>query len=108
MPKMCSKTGLPGRGSAYKEDAMGNAYSYAQCIRTHDETLGYIFNVTKYSKTTSNHQGVAHKSAGYPENYLEVGFSSETLVTPSIMIEQVRTGFSMLVNNGERSENECA
>ncbi len=90
MPKMCAKTGLPGRGSAYKEDNEGNAYSYSQCIRTHDETLGYIFNVTKYSKTTTNHQGISHRAVGYPENYINVEFCSEFLVRSTDMIEQAR------------------
>ncbi len=90
MPKMCSKTGLPGKGSAYKEDALGNAYSYAQCIRTQDESLGYIFNVTKYSKTTTVHQSISHKAVGYPQEFIEVIFSSEFLVTPADMVKQAR------------------
>jgi hypothetical protein len=90
MPIVCKKTGLPGRGSAYKEDAIGNVYSYKQCIRTHDETLGYIFNVTKYSRTTTGHQSVSHKAADYPKNYISVSFSTEFLVTPSDMVKQAR------------------
>jgi len=95
MPKMCSQTGLPGKGSAYKEDKLGNVYSYKQCIRTHDETLGYIFNATKYSVTTSNHQSISHKTANYPEKYHEVIFSSDFLVKPSDMILQARENIRM-------------
>ncbi len=90
MAKMCEKTGLPGRGSAYKENAIGDVYSYKQCIRTHDEILGYIFNVTKYSKTTTSHQSVSHKTAGYPEKYHAVEFSTEFLVTPADIRKQAR------------------
>jgi len=90
MAKMCSKTGLPGRNSAYRENTIGDVYSYKQCIRTFHSEIGYIFNVTKYSTTTSHHQSISHKTAEYPKIFKEVVFSSESLVTPDMMIAQAR------------------
>jgi hypothetical protein len=50
-----------------------DAYSYETCIRTQtDGGKAWIYNVTKYSKTTSRHQGKA-----FPEGIEAAGRRGE-------------------------------
>jgi hypothetical protein len=82
---------IPGKASAYKSNGK-DAFSYKQCIRTFDEKLGWIFNVTKYSQTTSKHQSYSHAEANYPKKYHSVEFSTHIIVTPEELIKQVLRG----------------
>ncbi len=94
---------FPGKHSAYKE--IGNdAYSYKQCIRTWVPSLGWVFNVTKYSKTTSRHQSVSmlyYRGDWDPSRFdqnIRVIFDQNIIVTQEMLAEAAFKSENLYIN----------
>jgi len=58
-----SNRSVPGARSAYYGNK-DEAYSYATCIRATNEDGQSIYNVTRYSNTTSRHQSYDRVRSG--------------------------------------------
>lgn len=77
------KGGLANNSTGSLSSSGNRLYSYQTCIAEYDEKGRLWYNKTRYSNTTSHHQGILRRLAGFYRVVDNIPRGERTIVIPN-------------------------